>query len=131
MNTRDSSPRYFVWIGGVLPQDDTTREAHPRLDDLEDVAVRRRERLPVDQGRLDVDVARQRPHVVALVVVDGRVVAQPLERRVRVGIDLDVVRVVVDVAVADDRHVSFNPWIIAPSTSRSMPETNDASSDTK
>ena len=43
---------------------------------------------------------RQRPDVVALVVVDRRLVAQPAERRVRVGVDADVVGVVVDARVA-------------------------------
>ena len=39
----------------------------------------------------------QRPEVVALVVVDRRLVAEPCVDRVRVGVDLDVVGVVVDV----------------------------------
>ena len=56
---------------------------------------------------LDVGVAGERPDVEALVVVGGRLVPQPLERRVRVGIDPDVVGVVVDAALGGRRHRSI------------------------
>ena len=65
------------------------------LDDVEDVAAGVREGLPVDERLLDVGVSRQRPEVVALVVVDRRFVSETRVRRVRIGVDVDVVRVVV------------------------------------
>jgi hypothetical protein len=88
----------------VLEHDHAGREIHPGLDDLEDVAAAVRERLPVDQALLHVGVARQRPHVVAVVVVDRRLVPEPPERGVGVGVDGDVVGVVVDVAGRLRRH---------------------------
>ena len=51
--------------------------------------------LAVDQPALDVVVAAERVEVVLLVVVERRLLAQPAEHRVRVGVDVDVVRVVV------------------------------------
>ena len=51
--------------------------------------------VTVDQPALDVVVAAERVEVVLLVVVERRLVAEPAEHRVRVGVDLDVVRVVV------------------------------------
>ena len=45
---------------------------------------------------LDVVEAAQRVEVVALVVVERRFVAQPPPHRVRVGVDVEVVRVVVE-----------------------------------
>ena len=61
----------------VLEQDHAGRELDAGLDDVEDVAAGVRERLPVDERLLDVGVARQRPEVVALVVVDRRLLAEP------------------------------------------------------
>ena len=52
----------------------------------------------VDQAALDVLEAADGEEVVLLVVVERRLVAQPAEHRVRIGVDLDVVRVVVHVA---------------------------------
>ena len=54
----------------------------------------------VEQALLDVVKPGQRVEVVRLVVVQRRLVPHPAVDRVRVGIDLDAVRVVVDVSHA-------------------------------
>ena len=77
----------------VLEQDDARRELHAGLDDVEDVAAGVGEDLPVDERLLDVGVPRQRPEVVALVVVRRRLLAEALVGGVRVGVDVDVVGV--------------------------------------
>src|SRR5262249_484131 len=66
------------------------------LDQLEDRAPGRAVRLPVDRRPFDVVEAAEREEVVALVVIERLFVAQPFPDRVRVGVDLEVVRVVVD-----------------------------------
>ena len=65
------------------------------------------EGLGVDHAALDVLVAAHREEVVLLVVVERCLFAQPAEHRVRIGVDLDVVRVVVDVARAGRGHGRF------------------------
>ena len=56
------------------------------------------------QAPLDVVVAADRVEVVLLVVVERRLVPQPAEHRVRVGVDLDVVRVVLQLLVQHRAH---------------------------
>ena len=73
-------------------------------DDLEDRALARPVRVPVDERALDVVEAAQREEVVLLVVVERRFLAQPAPERVRIGVDVDVVRVVVEPAVVRRRH---------------------------
>ena len=68
-----------------------------RLDHLEDHAAPAAERVAVDQRGLDVGEAAHGVEVVALVVVERCLVAEPPERRVRVETQVDVVWVVVDV----------------------------------
>ena len=82
------------------------RDLDVGLDQLEDRALARPVRLPVDERPLDVVEAAQRVEVVLLVVVERRLVAQPLPDRVRIGVDLEVVRVVVEVAPAPQRHAA-------------------------
>ena len=65
--------------------------------------------LPVEHGRVDVVPAAQREELVLLVPVQRRLVAQPLPHRVRVGVDVEVVGVVVDLRVAGDGHVADLP----------------------
>ena len=60
----------------VLEQDHAGRQVDAGLDDVEDVAAGVGEHLPVDERLLDVGVARQRPEVVALVVVGRRLLAE-------------------------------------------------------
>ena len=99
---RREDPRHEAAVHAVqrrvLEQDHARRQLDARLDDVEDVAARVRERLPVDERLLDVRVSRQRPEVVPLVVVDRRFLAETRVRRVRVGVDVDVVRVEVHAA---------------------------------
>ena len=58
----------------------------------------RPERVGVEQAVEDVVVPAQRVEVVLLVEVDGRLVAEPLPDRIRIGVDRVVPRVVVDVS---------------------------------
>ena len=79
----------------VLVDEHARRHDRVCLDHLEDVALGRAEPLPVLQRRLDVGESAQAPEVEPLVVVERRLVPQPPVGRVRIGVDLDVVRVVV------------------------------------
>ena len=67
------------------------------LDELHDGALAGDVRRPIHGTRLHVRKAAQGVEVVAVVVIEGSLVAQPLPDRIRVRIDLEVVRVVVDV----------------------------------
>src|SRR5687768_6074350 len=94
-------------VGGrVLEDDDAGRHVDAGLDDLEHPAAARDEGRAVDEAPLDVVVAAHRVEVVAIVVVQRRLLPEATERRVRVAVDLDVVRVVVDVAGLDGGHHS-------------------------
>ncbi len=87
------------------------------------------------EATLDVLEAADGVEVVPLVVVERRFLAQPPEHRVRVGVDVDVVRVVVDPAVDHSRsrfvriHTSWT--LRPPSTGMIAPVTNDARSETR
>ena len=86
-------------VGGrVLGHHDAGRHLDPGLDELEHVAAPRDERLPVGEAAFDVVVATHRVEVVAFVVVQRRLVAQALVRRVRIPMDLHVVRIEVHIA---------------------------------
>ena len=96
VNTRDISPRNIVWMGGssniITPlgmskSDFTSSRMSPRI----------REGCPVRQRRLDVCVTRQGPEAVARVVMERRFFAKARVDRVRVGGDVDVGGVVIDV----------------------------------
>ncbi len=106
VNTRDSRPRCTSWTGGSSNRMMPGGMLDVGLDQLEDRASARPVRLPVDQRALDVLEAAQREEVVLLVVVERRFVPQPLPDRMRIGVDLEVVRVVVDVALAPQRHAA-------------------------
>jgi hypothetical protein len=67
------------------------------LDELDQRALARDVRLPVDRATLDVLEPAQGEEVVLLVVIEGALVPQPLPDRIRVRIDVEVVRVVVEV----------------------------------
>ena len=92
----------------VLEEDQPGRQLDVGANDLEDRPAARPVGLPVDQGAVDVGEAAQRVEVVLLVVVERRLVAQLLPDRVRIRVDLEVVRVVVDGAAAD-RHGCSRP----------------------
>ena len=85
--------------GRVLEDDHARRHLHVRLDQLEDRSAAGDEGLPVDQAPLDVVEPAQRDESVALVGVERPLVAKPLPDRVRIGVDLEVVGVVVHVRV--------------------------------
>ena len=104
VNTRDIRLRCRSCDRRVLHEDRARRHLDAGQDHLERRALARAERVPVDEGLLDVVVAGQRVEVVLLVPVQRRLVAHPLPERVRVFVDLDVERVVVDVALVRDRH---------------------------
>ena len=72
------------------------------LDELEHVALAVDEGVLVLQRPLDVVVPAQGVEVVALVVVERRFLAQPPEHRIRVGRDLDVVGVEVEIRSGGD-----------------------------
>ena len=97
VKTRDRRPRWRSWSGGSSKMIEPGRDLHAALDELEDRALGRAVGPPVDQGPLDVVEAAQRVEVVALVVVERRSSRSRLQHRVRVGVDLEVVRVVVQV----------------------------------
>ena len=80
----------------VLEDEHARRHLDVGLDQLEDPASARDVGLAVDEAPLDVFVAADRVEVVLLVVVERRLLAQAPEHGVRIGVDLDVVRVVGD-----------------------------------
>ena len=84
-------------VGGrVLEQDDPRRDLHPALDELEDRPPTRDVGGPVRTAASDIVEPAQRVEVVLLVVVERRLVTHPLPHRIRVGVDVEVVRVVID-----------------------------------
>ena len=98
---RREHPRHQPAIGGVARR--IVEDHHARrhldvgLDQLEDRAVARDQPAVILQRRLDVVPTRDRPEVVLLVVVERLLVAHPLPHGIRIGVDLEVVRVVVEV----------------------------------
>ncbi len=87
--------------GGSSKMIEPTGMSMPALDDLEHRAPGRAVGAPIDRCPLDVFEPAQGVEVVALVVVERPLVAQPLPHRVRIRVDLEVVGVVVDVGVVD------------------------------
>jgi CBS domain-containing protein len=86
-------------VGGrVLEDDHPGRHLDVCLDQLENPAPARDERVPLDEAALDVLETAHRVEVVRLVVVERRRLPQPAEDGVGILSDVDVVRVVVDVA---------------------------------
>src|SRR5262249_40991078 len=96
--------------GRVLEDEVARRHLDVRLDELEDAAAARDEPLGVDESALAVVVAAHRVEVVVLVVVERRLVAQPLVQRVRV--------VVFDRGVRVVRQVAHRSWSFTSSTMR-------------
>ena len=79
----------------VLEDEDPRRHLEVGPDDLENAALGRAERLAIDQTSLDVLEPAHRIEVVRLVVVQRRFVPETTVHRVRVGVDIRAVRVVV------------------------------------
>ena len=88
----------------IFEDEHAGRDLDVRLDQLEDGAAPGDVRVPVEQSPLHVLVAADGEEVVLLVVIERRFLAQPAEHRIGVGVDRDVVRVVVDIARAGCRH---------------------------
>src|SRR5262249_17394742 len=82
--------------GRVFEDERARRHLDVRLDDLEDPAAAGDVAPGVDEALLDVVEAADRVEVELLVVVERRLVTHPLPRGIRIGVDLDVVRVVVE-----------------------------------
>ena len=106
VNTRDMSPRCVVCTGGSSNMTTPLGSSMPAFM-MSRMSLRLLEKTcQFDQSSLDVLVSRQSPEVVSIVVVDRRFLAEPLIGRVRVGIDVDDVRIEVDAGIA---HESLRP----------------------
>ena len=81
----------------ILEQDQARRDGEIGPDELEDRALARAICIPLDQALLDVSEAAQGIEVVLLVVVERCLVLHPFPQRIRIGVDVEAVRVVVDV----------------------------------
>src|SRR5690606_11252737 len=93
----------------VLEDEQAGRRLVAAADHLEQRAPGRAEGAPVRQPRLDVREAGQRPEVVLLVAVERRLLAHAPPDRMRIGVDREVVGVVVDLA-ARHRRLSVSVW---------------------
>ena len=86
----------------ILEQDVSRRQFDPvlddGLDDLEQHALGRAVRLPVGQPLLDIVEPTQRVEVVLVVVVERGLFPQPPPDRIGIVVDLEVVRVVVQIS---------------------------------
>ena len=71
----------------ILEDEHARRDLDIGLDELDDRALGRAERLVVDQRLVDVGEAAQRVEVVLLVVVQRCFVAEPRGNRIGVGVD--------------------------------------------
>ena len=80
----------------VLEEQDPRWDLDAGLHDLEHRSATGAVRVPVEQRRLDVVPAAQRPEAVLLVAVQGGLIPKAGPRRIRIVVDLDVVGVVVD-----------------------------------
>src|SRR5205807_5857788 len=96
-------PAVHVVQWRILEEDAARRDLDVRLDDLEDRSATGPVRLPVDQSLLDVVETAEREEVVLLVVVERCSFAHPPPHRVGVGVDVEVIGIVID-ALAGDRH---------------------------
>ena len=92
---RHQPPQHRV-LGRVLEHHHAIGHVEVGFDQFEDVAAAIGEDLPVQQRAFDVGVPGQRPEVVARVVVQRRLVAQPSVDRIGIGDDRGVVGVVMN-----------------------------------
>ncbi len=79
-------------------------------DEVEDRAATRDEGLVVGEDPLDVVGPAHGEEVVALVVVERRFLAEPSVDGIRVGVDVDVVRVVVHAVGLGAGHVAIGAF---------------------
>ena len=101
----------------VLEDDHAGRDVDVGLDQLDDGATGRTERLVVDDRVVDIGEPAERIEVVLLVVVQRRLFTDCPERLIGVGIDLHVVRVVIDAVRCSHCHrvspLAARAWSIA------------------
>src|SRR5262245_3421678 len=96
----------------ILEDDRPRRDVDVGLDQLEHPAATGDERLPILQRPFDVVVAAEGVEVVRVVVVERRLLAKAPEHRVRIGVDVDVVRVVIDVGAAHHHPLDSCQWTL-------------------
>ena len=104
VKTRDSTPRWAVCMGGSSMMNTPVGGSMLAL-----ISSRTPPRAELNvpwstKAALDVVEAADGVEVVRLVVVERRLLPQAPEDRVRVGVDVEVVGVVVDVAFGRDGH---------------------------
>ncbi len=102
--TRDIRRRWMVWTGGSSKMSTPERHLDVGPDQFDDAAAAGDEGLRVEIAPLDVGEPAHGVEVVGLVVIERRLLAQPAEDRVGVGVDRHVVGVVVHVAHTLHRH---------------------------
>src|SRR5262249_35369864 len=95
-----------VVYGWVLEDEHAARSGHTGADHFEHRPLAGNEGLPLARAGLDVREAADRKEVVAVVAVQRHLVAHALPDRIRIVVDLEVVRVVVDLARAPS-HVAL------------------------
>ena len=91
-------------LGRVLEDEEPLRPVDAGADVLEDVGLAADQPLVVDEGLLDVVGAAQPVEVVLLVVIERCLVAEPLEQRIGIHIELDLVRIPIEVGRLADGH---------------------------
>src|SRR6516225_6828355 len=88
----------------IFKKDDAGRNLDAAHDDVYRGAATRPVSIEIRQLAGDVLVAAQRVEVVLVVVVQPRFVAQPLPDRVRIVVDVEIERVVVNLGGACSGH---------------------------
>ncbi len=99
VNTRESRPRCRSWPGGSSKMIEPGGISMSLLISSRSVPLAELYVCQSTSAALDVVEPAQGVEVVALVVVERPLVPEPPPDRVRVGVDLEVVRVVVDVGL--------------------------------
>lgn len=66
--------------------------------------------VPLSTTTVDILEPAQGVEVMSLVVVQRRFLAEPPERRLGIGVQIHVVRVVVEIAFSTDRHAVYLSW---------------------
>ena len=96
VNTRLIRPRCRSWMGGSSKMNMPRGSRQVGADQFEHRSLAGDEGLPVARAGFDVLEAADRKEVEPFVAVQRHLVAHPLPDRVRIVVDLEVVRVVVD-----------------------------------
>src|SRR6516164_10094140 len=93
-----------VMNGRVLKQDDAGRKLETAHDDVHGGTATRPINVEIHQVAGDVLVAAQRVEVVLVVVIQRGLVAKPLPGRIRIVVDVEIERVVVNLGRACSGH---------------------------